>query len=447
MNKNNYVLAMSLLLLVSCGNRRPGMSKEEAAAELKEQAAQEEAVRKERAASVDTFAADYRPPAGIKHQAKILTAGAKTIDVAAALRNVRELKPNELGTPVLYATGVEALAQSSALLHIGDEWVMQAGEGLFLLDKDFRLVKQLFRNDVDIKEMNRGYSIHRKKILINGGYDSLNHLFRTTYSDVKKGNFVTNIPWENLRNSTKTWSAEDLVSLLPIKNVADISMIADGFLCRERFSSRVYTFGLKGDTLCRFIVNDAEDYKPKKAYRNPEGSSVYYYGGKVRIRLAYDNTIYELEDVSTLKAVWKLDFGGLKRPTGQYVVESISNSLAGYWLLDNVLETSRYLIIRLSEGQVTAPGKKSPAQKYYVLIYDKQTNECFSLPLLKNENGDLTADFPLEYEGKSFHAFPISIADGNVYIIYKGKQLKMLFPDIAAIQELKDREVVFMVLK
>ena len=61
MNKN-YVLAISLLLLVSCGNRRPGMSKEEAAAELKKQAAQEEAVRKERAASIDTFAADYRPP-------------------------------------------------------------------------------------------------------------------------------------------------------------------------------------------------------------------------------------------------------------------------------------------------------------------------------------------------------------------------------------------------
>ena len=67
MNKN-YVLAVSLLFLMSCGNRRPGMSKEEAATELKKQAAQEEAVRKERAASIDTFAADYRPPAGIKYQ-------------------------------------------------------------------------------------------------------------------------------------------------------------------------------------------------------------------------------------------------------------------------------------------------------------------------------------------------------------------------------------------
>lgn len=445
MNKN-YVLAVSLLLLMSCGNRRPGMSKEEAAAELKKQAAQEEAVRKERAASIDTFAADYRPPAGIKYQAKIVTAGAKTIDVAAALKNVRALKPNELGTPVLYATGVEAMP-SPVLLQVENEWVMQAADGLFLLDKDFRLVKQLYRNDVDIKEMAKGYSMNRKAIMASGRHDRQNHLFRAVFSSVKLGNYVTNIPWEDFRKSTKVWSGEDLVSLLPIKRSEDFSVIDNGFFCREPFSSRVYTFGLRGDTLCRFVVNNAKDYKPTKAYRNPEGSNIYYNGGKLRIRMAYDDTVYELEDVSTLRAVWRFDFGGLKRPTGQYVVESVSNSLAGYWLLSRVLETPRYLIIRLSEGQDNASGKKSPTWKDYTLIYDKQTGESFSLPFLKYEDEDAVADFPLEYEGKSFHGFPTSIADGHAYMLYRGKQLKKLFPDVAAVQALKDKEVVVMMLK
>ena len=163
--------------------------------------------------------------------------------------------------------------------------------------------------------------------------------------------------------------------------------------------------------------------------------------------MAYDDTVYELEDVSTLRAVWRFDFGGLKRPTGQYVVESVSNSLAGYWLLSRVLETPRYLIIRLSEGQDNASGKKSPTWKDYTLIYDKQTGESFSLPFLKYEDEDAVADFPLEYEGKSFHGFPTSIADGHAYMLYRGKQLKKLFPDVAAVQALKDKEVVVMMLK
>lgn len=63
-----YVLAFSLLVVqASCGQRRPGMSREEAAAELEAQAAKQEALRQQAAASLDTFATDYRPPAGIKY--------------------------------------------------------------------------------------------------------------------------------------------------------------------------------------------------------------------------------------------------------------------------------------------------------------------------------------------------------------------------------------------
>lgn len=103
-----------------------------------------------------------------------------------------------------------------------------------------------------------------------------------------------------------------------------------GYFSPERFSSRVYTFGTKGDTLCLFTVNDAEDYVPVGDYRSAEtDGQVYVYGGKPRFLLGYDDTVYELEDASTLKAVWKLDFGDLKRPTGKYVVESLSRKTIG----------------------------------------------------------------------------------------------------------------------
>lgn len=41
---------------------------------------------------------------------------------------------------------------------------------------------------------------------------------------------------------------------------------------------------------------------------------------KRRIRLAYDNTLYQLEIASTLKAIYRLDFGSLQRAVGQKVI-------------------------------------------------------------------------------------------------------------------------------
>lgn len=98
MNKLFLTFIMFLLLfLASCRQRRPGMSREEAAAELLAQAAEQGARRQQAAATLDTFAADYRPPAGIKYQPSIIRTGAKVLNVPTALKNVRALKPNALG--------------------------------------------------------------------------------------------------------------------------------------------------------------------------------------------------------------------------------------------------------------------------------------------------------------------------------------------------------------
>ena len=70
------MLTMFLFLLVSCGNRNAGKEQRETTASLEKQGA-----------SVETFAADYRPPAGIKYQPTIVRTGAKTINVAAALND------------------------------------------------------------------------------------------------------------------------------------------------------------------------------------------------------------------------------------------------------------------------------------------------------------------------------------------------------------------------
>ena len=452
MNVNRYcILALSLLLLVSCGNRRPGMSREEAAAELKEQAAQDEAVRRECAASVDTFAADYRPPAGIKYQPKIVTAGAKAIDVAAALKNVRELKPNELGTPVLHATGVEALPQSGALLHVEGEWVMQAAEGLFLLDEGFRLVKQLFRNDVDIQMLDNGLiSMKINRTLGVAGYDSSFGQLRAPYMDrSRKG--IVNMPWDDLRASSEPWTGDDLVSFLPAEIVSGSLFVVTngGYLMPKAHSAWMYTFGMRGDTLCRFVMNDEPDYVPRgTSVRNGESSNIYKYDGKPRIRMGYDNLIYELENNSTLRAVWKLDFGGLKRPARKEVMENSFDELADSWLIDRMLESKQYLFMYLSQGYDCPNTRKSGQVKLYTILYNKQTGECFSLPSAKDEEGrPRYPDFPFEYGGKIFPGFPAGEVDGRLYMIYIGQQLKKQLSEVPCVQALKDKEVVLVMMK
>lgn len=450
-----YLLAMSLLLLVSCGNRRPGMSREDAAAELKEQAAQEEAQRQERAARVDTFAADYRPPAGIKYQAKIVTAGAKTIDVAAALKNVRTLKPNELGTPVLYATGAEAHPTRSPLLKVEGEWVMQALEGLYLLDGSFRAVRQLFRNDMTIKPFgDNGYYIDSKRSLGAAGYDAPLRQLRalyTTNDGQDYQDYIATLPWDELRAAADTCTPDWLVSLLPLpKGRKRIYAMEGGFFGTVPFSSRVCTFGVKGDTLCRFRVNDAGDYEPTGTYRGGEGNgNVYMYQGKPRLRLAYDDTVYELADASTLKAVWRLDFGALKRPTGKYVVGSLSNDLSGYWMIDSFVETGPYVFLRLSEGHDCPANRSSGKVKLYTIIYNKQTGEGFSLPPGKDDEGHpIYPNIPLVYEGKTFPGFfPMGDADGAMYTVSNGKKMKKFLPDAPSVQALQDKELVFIMIK
>ena len=117
------------------------MSREEAVTELETQAAEQEARRQQAAATLDTFTADYRPPAGIKYQPTIIRTGGKVLNVPAALKNVRVLKPNALGILSFHPTGYEGYGLGAELNPVDDGWLLADYEGICLLDKDMKLPK------------------------------------------------------------------------------------------------------------------------------------------------------------------------------------------------------------------------------------------------------------------------------------------------------------------
>ena len=458
MNKLFLTFIMFLLLfLASCRQRRPGMSREEAAAELLAQAAEQGARRQQAAATLDTFAADYRPPAGIKHQPTIIRTGAKVLNVPAALKNVRVLKPNALGILSFHPTGYEGYGLGAELSLVDDGWLLADYEGICLLDKDMKLRKVLFRNDVEISEMKMGngigYGIRSKRRLSQVGYDSSTRQLRGLYAGqeteaddrLRYEYAVATLPWDVLAEAAEPWTPDHLPSKLPIGRTQGnaFAVTAGGWLMTEPFSSRLCTFGQKGDTLCRFTVSDAEDYVPTYTYRSGENTDVYYYVGKLRLRMAYDDTVYELMDASTLKAVWRLDFGPLKRPTGKYVVGSLNNSLDGYYLVNSWIETNRYLLVQLSRSYDSPNARTQGTVTLHTLVYDKQTGDFFSLPGKTDKEGRYTyANLPFRVEGKDISLLPSLTAGGWAATIFKGKRLKEMLPDLPLSKQVKDEELV-----
>ena len=436
------MMTLFLLLLVSCGNRRTGMEQRGSAAGPERHGTR-----------VDTFAADYRPPAGIKYQPKVVTDGAKTINVAAGLKHVRAMKAREWGTPALHATGVEthSFPWTIPLQKVDSDWVLQAAEGLFLLDDKFRAVKQLYRNDVDITRTEEEGTIHMNihSWLEYVGYDDSLRQLRAKHGG-KTGYYLANLPWDELRASVDTFTADRFAGLLPLyRKKESVYVMRGGYFASERFSSRVYTFGMRGDTLCRFTVNDAEDYQPAADYRVAEtDGNVYVHGGKPRFRVGYDDTVYELQDAATLKAVWRLDFGGLRRPSGKEVVESLFKDLGDCWFVGDFLETDRHIFLNVSEGHDCPRNRESNQVKLHTLVYDKQTAECFCLPSAKDEKGrPMFPEVPFTYRGKSFSGKPSGVADGMLYFVFSGKQLKEQQSGVPEIDALGDGETVIVTME
>lgn len=464
MNRLSLPLLVLLLLAIgtSCKQRRLGMSREEAAAELLAQATEQEARRQQAAVALDTFAADYRPPAGIKYQPTMIRTAGKVLDVPAALKNVRVLKPNELGTLTFHPTGYEGYGLGAELNPVDDGWLLTDYEGICLLGKDMKLRKVLFKNDVEISEMKMangqtGYSMRTNRTLRSVGYDPSTRQLRGLYAGktMQEGQHgyeyaIATLPWDVLAEAAEPWTHDHLPSKLPIGRTQGnaFAVTAGGWLMTEPFSSRLCTFGQKGDTLCRFTVNDAEDYVPTSTYRSGENTDVYHYDGKLRLRMAYDDTVYELTDASTLKAVWRLDFGTLKRPTGKYVTASLNNSLDGYYLVNSWIETNRYLLVQLSRSYDSPNARTQGKVTLHTLVYDKQTGDFFSLPGRTDKKGRYTySNLPFQVEGKELSLLPSLTIGGRAATCFKGKRLKEMLPDLPLSKQVKDEELVIVQLE
>ena len=264
-----------IICLSACGSKNPGVSKEELKKEFVKDRTQKDSPVEESAPS--EFAEDYQAPPGIKYQPRIMTEGAIVLNVESALKNVRPFRLSDLGKEANYKK-MEPRCDGSSLIRIDDDFLVFAEDGLWLLDRDFEKKKMLVRSDLKVIHSGGG------SVKVEGGYflrdfyyDSAKEQLRFTCRNMKTGKaHLVVTPWAELLASPQPVELKSIRSKLPIDRNYLFSM-PDGYGMRVSCSDELYTMGLKGDTLCHFVLGDNERYKARLF--EAEGDIVYHYQG------------------------------------------------------------------------------------------------------------------------------------------------------------------------
>jgi len=453
----SLIYILLVLFCIACSSKNPGMGKDEIVRILEEQAIQHETALKAASAATPEFVEDYTPPAGIKYQAKIETAEVKILNVQAALKNVRPMKVSELGKLCIRRTGA-LVPIGGDLISVEEGYLLNTYQGIYLLDGDFKLVKQLFKNDVDFQRNGKRLFFHLHTLLQNVHYNAAHRQIWSTYTVRDSGGdrfrtYQTFLPLDILIAANEPWTEKEITDSIPLQDNLKANtlfkFIPEGFIRSMPYSSRFYINGLKGDTLCYFDPTHSSDYPPSEgagSVRNGESHHIYNYHGKTRILLAYDNTLYQLEDASTLKAIYRLDFGSFLRADGQKVTGSLSNNMDDYYFLKQWLETDRYLFIRITKGYDSPNARKAKSVSLYSLIYDKISGDFFALP---SERSSKEPDFPrLTADGEQNISFYPDRVVGNIsFTCFDAMKMKEKYPDILKGQDISDDELILLTVE
>lgn len=158
------------------------------------------------------------------------------------------------------------------------------------------------------------------------------------YNTDKRRSYLVVASLTGLMASSQPAEPKTFRNRLPIGNSYLFSM-PGGYGMAVRHSDELYTFGMKGDTLCHFVLGNSERYKPRLF--EAERDIVYHVGGRTLFYHAYGNKIYRVKDASTLEVVYKLDFGSLSRITGADVARG--GNVRSSYFVTSCMETDHFL--------------------------------------------------------------------------------------------------------
>jgi len=137
----------------------------------------------------------------------------------------------------------------------------------------------------------------------------------------------------------------------------------------------LFTFDIKGDTLCRF-----QSYLPvpvitRSYYLSPPSSFIYYYNNQLTVRHPLNDTIYRVTSPNRLTPAYVLNFGSygvdLEKALTDEQPEKMRPSL---WK-----ETERFILFNYTQNRNTPNNMERGVVKIFYSYYDKKRRQLYHI--------------------------------------------------------------------
>ena len=480
-----YCILLIFLIAAACGNsRRPGLSDKDLFAQRKVDTLQE-------SEQVPDFSdmETYVIPSGIKYKESRTVDPAQppvVLDIANRKLNFRKFNLSDYYTKVQYvklkyprpATEGNFLLDKIGLYSIPvneklqrlisvtcqfkftDDYII-AGElssGIYCYDREGKFLFTIESNDIPITHSHiasRGDFTRYDATALKGFYGNIT---------VNGNNCLYNLV-ENYENMICFYdlTQERRIMTRPFDGkiqggtalILDHQSMADYVYEPVRKPKDfLFTFDLKGDTLCWF-----PNYNPPMpkvgggSYSSPLPPDIYYHGGRLTIRQAFNDTVYRVVSPNRMIPAYVLNFGAYGADVPTFYRENLSEKL----LPDTWKETDQYILFVYTQGTKSRDGNN----QFFYSYYDKKSRQFYhfsertSIPpeqfFMENPIPD-ALPFVWSYAETEDHQLRVFYTKKRLEEISKSKEFASLSPEqqnkLKTMQnELDDSEVLIMILE
>ena len=219
----------------------------------------------------------------------------------------------------------------------------------------------------------------------------------------------------------------------------------------------LFSFDLKGDTLCRFPSYNKMPAIDSDSYKNPSIPDIYYYENQLTVRQTLNDTVYRMVSPNRLIPVYVLDFGSYRASVQTYLFGDLSEKLIPYkWR-----ETDRYILFIYTQIHKNQNNRGGESVMFFYSYYDKKSRRLYHF-----SEGTALSDGQFFVENPIPDALPFilsqaEIEDNQLRVVYSKKRLNEIsktrgFASLSLEQrnklrsmqnELDDSEVLIMILE
>ena len=449
MEKILFLCLPILFLIAACGNsRRPGLSDKELFAQRKVETLQETEEQEPDFSGME----DYIVPAGIKYRESRTVDPAHPpvlLDIANRNLNIKKFNLSDYYSKVRY---------------IKMKHPLPTKEGNFLFDAKYKIS---YENGMTSGSgLNSQFSFYNDSIVAGDaffGYHSYDY----------EGNFLHTVKTYDFHKvydvsqNTISYDRDDYVKAMAgdannrnnNRFRVDEKTMASYVYNRTDTSSNdfLFTFSLKGDTLCRFR-NDNPKYDPNKK-RSPiswnDRPNIYYYEGTLTIRQSMNDTVYRMIAPNRLVPAYVLKLGSYKLDI------DLADDFSNKFFPDKWKETDKYVLFTYNRDYDSRHNRDNGIVKFFYAYYDKQSCQFYHFC---EETTIPEQQFLIENpipDALPFMLSSANVGEKNLWVCYSKKRLEEIiknkeFASLPSEQqtklktmqnELDDSEALIMILE